>query len=114
MKENLSTRSLIIFVGLSLLIIGCGKTSNGTNPEISEGMVEYAVSFPYSEEANVMESILPEKMTMKFKNNNYYTELSTYGGVFKTNFISNYEEQKFTQLLKIFKKRMFNGSKMVE
>ncbi len=77
------------------------------DPRINEGLIEYQVTFPYLEdESNMMASLLPDKMLMHFKTDQYSTELATIGGLFKNRFVSNQSELTLIHQLKIFKKKL--------
>lgn len=74
---------------------------------IKEGVIQYHVTFPYLEdENNMMASLLPDKMLMHFKTDQYSTELATVGGLFKNRFVSDQSEKTLIHQLKIFKKKL--------
>ncbi|NNC84401.1 MAG: hypothetical protein HKN79_12575 [Flavobacteriales bacterium] len=86
--------------------VSCTEDNSIFGDYIEEGRIEYAVSFPHMEPDNVMSSILPEKMYVNFKGNKYNSEFNTYGGVFKNRITVDTEQRKYSQMLKIFKKRL--------
>ncbi|NNK80690.1 MAG: hypothetical protein HKO93_04255 [Flavobacteriales bacterium] len=86
--------------------MSCSSDKSIFGDYIEEGKIEFDVSFPHIEEDNVMSSILPEKMSMTFKGNRYNSEFNTYGGVFKNKICVDTENREYSQMLKIFKKRL--------
>lgn len=73
---------------------------------VSKGVVNYAVTFPFMEDGNTLKSIMPDKMTMKFQDNKYKTEFSTYGGMFRSNVVVDGETETYSQMLKVFRKKL--------
>lgn len=92
---------LFTFSFLVLLFIsGC---SSSDEKYISEGVIEYdAVVL---DQDNSMASIAPNKMTVKFKDNKSYAELSAGFGLFSTSFIADPEKLTMIQLVKLFNKK---------
>lgn len=98
----------ILFPALIGLIgmMAC-KRFDAFDQRIKEGVIEYQVTFPYLEdENNMMASLLPDKMLMHFKPEQYSTELATIGGLFKNRFVSDQSEKTLIHQLKIFKKKL--------
>jgi len=83
-----------------LFAISCGHTDEKF---ISEGVIEYDAKVV--DESNPMASLAPSKMTVKFKNNYSVAEMSAGMGLFATSFISNPEEKKLIQLVKLLNKK---------
>lgn len=99
----------IVVVGLAAIILfgaSCSSRSELLGFALSEGRIDYAVTFPLMEDDNVMKSILPDQMTVAFKGDKYNSEFNTYGGVFKNKVAIDTKDQSYTQMLKIFKKRL--------
>ncbi len=101
---------ILLTVLLAPILSGCDlireKVDGVFDQRISEGVIHYKVSFPYSEESGLMASLLPDEMTMWFKDNIYVTELSAGMGMFKTRFIADSKEHRLTHMLKIMNKKM--------
>lgn len=91
---------------MTLLWTSCSNESSIFGKTIDQGKIEYSVSFPHMDEDNVMASILPDKMSIFFKDNKYLSEFNTYGGVFKNKVSIDTEKREYSQMLKIFKKRL--------
>jgi hypothetical protein len=94
-------------VAMAILILsGCSIESKIFGSKVSHGIINYAVSFPLMEEGNTIASIMPEKMSMKFQDNKYKTEFSTYGGMFRSNIVVDGNEKEYNQMLKVFRKKL--------
>jgi hypothetical protein len=99
----------IVLVGLTIIglfVLSCEDKGDLFGTSLSEGRINYAVTFPQLAEDNVMKSILPDQMTISFKENRYNSEFNTYGGVFKNKISVDTKGRSYTQMLKIFKKRL--------
>lgn len=70
-----------IYAGI-LLLTACG------NGKVTEGIIEYEVSYPYLNASDFMVKMLPNKMTMRFKDNKWKTTVSK-GKSIKTEFFSD-------------------------
>lgn len=97
---------LLGLVALVITQMSCTSKTNFFGKMISEGRIDYGVTFPLMEEDNVMRSILPDKMSIFFKDNKYNSEFNTYGGVFKNKVCIDTQQESYSQMLKIFKKRL--------
>jgi hypothetical protein len=75
------------------------------HPKLSEGEIEYDVTYPAMEADNVMAEFMPKSMTYKFKNNKFITDLSAGMGMFRANFIGDCETHKMTHLVKMVNKK---------
>lgn len=88
-------------ITLSLIIASCGNVFKGK----SEGIIEYEVSYPKMEEDNFMLDFMPTTMLLKFKDDNYITDLSAGMGMFKTNYMVKSDQREFIQLVKLINKK---------
>ncbi|MBT6438373.1 MAG: hypothetical protein HOB26_07385 [Flavobacteriales bacterium] len=100
--KSISLFKLILLLGM-LNLISCD--SSIFHPKLSEGEIEYDVTYPAMEAENVMVEFMPESMTYKFKNNKFITDLSAGMGMFKANFIGDCETHKMTHLVKMVNKK---------
>jgi len=93
---------LYSFLGVLYILFAasCGQTDEKF---ISEGVIEYDAKVV--DESNPMASLAPNKMLVKFKNNYSVAEMSAGMGLFATSFISNPEEKKLIQLVKLLNKK---------
>ena len=72
---------------------------------ITEGMIEFEISYPETAAGDLMAGLLPREMILKFKNDKTIGELSAGMGVFKTALIADPETRMVHQLLKIMSKK---------
>jgi hypothetical protein len=91
---------------IGLFVVSCEKKGDYFGTSLTEGRIDYAVTFPHLDPDNVMMSILPDQMTISFKGDRYNSEFNTYGGVFKNKISIDTKGRSYTQMLKIFKKRL--------
>lgn len=98
--------SLLAVTALALVVLSC-EDFNAFDQRLREGVIEYNVTFPYLDDSNnMMASLLPEKMYLHFKRDQFSTELATVGGLFKNRFVSNQDQKQLIHQLKIFKKKL--------
>lgn len=95
-----SIYALLIFLA-SPLFFSCKKKKSGK----SEGLIEYAVSYPKMDKDNFMLDFLPKTMTQKFSNNTLLSELSAGMGMFRTCFIMDSNDKKYTHFVKLLNKK---------
>ncbi len=81
------------------------ETETGEQKKIKEGIVEYNVSYPYYTD-DFMIKLLPDVMTMEFKDNVYKNEIAK-GGLFTSAIISDCNTHTFTMLLDFGSKKMY-------
>ncbi|HET6245873.1 MAG: hypothetical protein H0V01_12460 [Bacteroidetes bacterium] len=72
---------------------------------ISEGIIEYDISYPETAEDNVMIALMPKTMLLKFKNDKVAFEFTGGMGLFKATFVSDLQNQKLLHLVKILNKK---------
>ncbi|PKQ62269.1 hypothetical protein BZG02_13205 [Labilibaculum filiforme] len=99
MKQGLSI-ILILF-----LVWGC-KTKSETETKINEGIITYDVSYFSSEKDNPIIALLPNKVELRFKNNNICLISEGYLGFFSTKFVSKYEKPNSNILLKVLSNKL--------
>lgn len=91
-KKNIFNLLAIIFIATTL-----GLTSCSGDEEITQGEIEFDIIYPYYQGSGLMASMLPEKMTMVFKDGVYKTEVAK-GSIFKTTFIIDCNKKTVTNL----------------
>lgn len=72
---------LIIFI-FSLLLFSCGKG------KIESGEIEYEITYPYNNVSNLMQMMLPKKMTVVFKGSKMIATIKK-GKMFTTQIVSD-------------------------
>ncbi len=97
-------RSWLLTFFLPVLIIGLAGCDSLYHKSISEGVIEFEITYPETDAGDLMSSILPNEMTLKFKNNKTIGELSSMG-IFTTSVIAYPDSKKVAQLVKIMTKK---------
>jgi hypothetical protein len=85
-----------------LLVTGC---KHKEEKFISEGRIEYDVVV-VDDKGSGMASMIPHKMTIKFKNNKSCATMTAGMGLFATSFISDPETETHTICMKLLNKKM--------
>lgn len=99
MKKGLS------IILILLLAVGC-KLKSDTANKINEGIITYDVSYFTTEKDNPIIALLPNKVELRFKDNNICLISEGYLGFFSTKFISKYENQSSNILLKVLSNKL--------
>jgi hypothetical protein len=106
MKKTNKIIFFALLAAVSLIVNSC-STDILWDRRLSEGVIEFAVSYPEMDPNDVMLDFLPNTMTMKFKDNKFTTELSAGMGMFKTKFISDCINKKLIQAVKLINKQYY-------
>ena len=86
MRQNQTIPVLSFAIGI-MFCTGCGHSFLGG--EVSEGVIEYAMTFPDMDPGGLMADMLPEKTTLSFNKEHQSLDLSAGMGVFKTSMVVN-------------------------
>jgi len=78
-------------LGTLLLVSGCGSTL--LSSRISEGVIEYGVTFPDMDPEGLMSGMLPDKTVLSFDREHQSMDLSAGMGIFRTSMVVNTPEQ---------------------
>ena len=103
---KLKAIGVMIIVGGIIVMYSCTGGAEIFKDKMTEGHIRYKVTYPDMDEDNMMASILPDEMEVTFKGNQYNSEFNTYGGIFKNKVTIDSEKEKYSQMLKIFKKKI--------
>lgn len=90
MRQNHFPSVTVLSLGI-IFSTGCGHSFLGG--EISEGVIEYAMSFPDMDPSGLMADMLPEKTILSFNKEHQSLDLSAGMGVFKTSMVVNTPEK---------------------
>jgi len=93
-------KQALLIILLIVIFSGCKKKSK-TDNRLKEGIITYEVSYFTSEKENPIIALLPNKVELRFKDNNICLISEGYLGFFSTKFISNYKENNSNILLKV-------------
>lgn len=99
---KLLTRYLLL---LAIIISVNGCTTYFDSGKVSEGIVEFEVSYPELDPSSVLADLLPTKMVMKFKDDKFATDLSAGFGMFKMSIVNDGDEKEFSQLVKLINEK---------
>ncbi len=99
MKFRLIFASIIIFVSIN----SCKDIQR--KDRIKEGYIEYNIEYLDNSMNTFMVSLLPKKMTVKFKNNNTINKIEGFSGIVSFTHIQNYRERKNITLVKFLNKK---------
>lgn len=102
MKFRILYIILLTLVSVLVMLWGC---KSFTTSKISEGTIEYAVSYPPGKEDNFMASMLPTIIKYNFKNNEASVDLAISMGIVSTSLIANLNKKEVTQTLSIMGKK---------
>lgn len=95
-----------VFIML-LLVAACSTISNEVfDRRISEGIIEYNISFPEMDDQSITATLLPETMEYAFKENAFSSHFEAAGGVFKNRILADAETKKVDHELKVFRKKV--------
>ncbi len=94
----MSINKLFKFFALLFIFTSC-KNGGVFDNRISEGIIEYEITYPDIDDKNPMKGILPSKMIYTFKDPLFISELNVTTG-FRIAFISDSESKKLQQIFK--------------
>ena len=78
----MKTRNTLLCFGASLLLCACG--TGLLDDRVSEGTIEYALTFPDYDPNGIMAGMLPERTMLSFNKSQQVAELSAGMGIFRT------------------------------
>ncbi len=102
MKFRVLYISILTLLALFVMLFGCDTFTTG---KISEGTIEYAVSYPPSNKDDFMTSMLPATIKYNFKNNEASVDLEISMGIVTTSLIANLEKKQVMQTLSVMGKK---------
>ena len=105
LKPTLKSTQRILFFLLAMVVLyGCGDDA-AFQKHITEGVIEYDVTYPELEDDNHMLEMLPDEMIMTFKEDKFKSELKTGAGIVEMTIIADEGERKLYNLVKLFSDR---------
>ena len=102
MKFRVLFISILTVLALLVMLFGC---ENFTTSKISEGTIEYAVTYPPGNQDNFMTSMLPATIKYNFKNNEASVDLEISMGIVSTSLIANLNKKQVMQTLSVMGKK---------
>lgn len=94
--------ALLILVALGFQ--GCKSTIWDSRPD--QGLILFDVTYPYLEKTGIMAAMLPNTMEMRFRDNQYVSDLQAGMGLFRMGFISSNETMELKNFLKVGGEKM--------
>jgi GLPGLI family protein len=83
---------------------GCGNVL--LQQKLTEGVIEYALTFPEYDPMSLMADMLPERTTLSFNETQQAAELSAGMGVFRTSMVVNNESKSMDYHLSVLSKKL--------
>ncbi|GAB4375640.1 MAG: hypothetical protein Kow0075_02120 [Salibacteraceae bacterium] len=94
----------LLHLTLSLLVFSCTEHA-AFERHVSEGVIEYEVTYPELDSNNIMLEMLPNRMIMKFKDNKYKSEMKAAAGIVEMSVLADCNTKTMYNLVKIFSER---------
>jgi len=94
----------VFFLSLIAVFIGC-KNIKPVKP-FGEGTIVYSMTFESNQNSNVNPKLLPNRLTIKFRNNNTTSKIEGMSGSVNLKYIYNVNEQKCTILVNLWNKKL--------
>jgi len=88
-----------------LTISGC--TNFRSKKDFNEGAIEYAILFEENTQPGFNSSLLPNKLTVKFRDNNTSNNIEGLSGAFNLTYINNVEDKNCLILVKLLNKKLY-------
>jgi len=94
------------FIFLFLLILtGCKDYNSKKN--FNEGIIEYSILFEENTQSHINTSLLPNKLTIKFHDNNTSNTIEGLSGAFNLTYINNVKDENAIILVKLLNKKFY-------
>ena len=97
-------KNALLLAPFALLQWGCGNSL--LHRKVTEGVIEYALSFPDYDPNGLMAGMLPEKTTLSFNETQQSAELSAGMGVFRTSLVCDNEKKEGEYRLSVLSKKL--------
>ncbi|MBK9700159.1 MAG: hypothetical protein IPO79_08690 [Flavobacteriales bacterium] len=94
-----------MLLAVALLGNGCSRNLPG-GPQVAEGVIEYALTFPDYDPNGLMAGMLPEKTTVTFTQDKQLAELSAGMGVFRTAIVTDNSRKQMDYHLSLLSKKL--------
>ncbi|MFH1319100.1 MAG: hypothetical protein ABII90_00390 [Bacteroidota bacterium] len=99
---KLFTHIIFSFSFLIISLTGCDAIFKRN---IKEGIIVFEITYPETDAGDLMASLLPNEMILKFKNNITVGEFNAGMGIFKTSLIAYPDRKEIAHLVKIMNKK---------
>jgi GLPGLI family protein len=106
------SKSILKYLPLTLLVILLVDCNRGKRPGLTEGRIDFKITYEQQEIGGYSASLLPSKMTMEFRDNMVKNTIQGGMGFFNLVNVSDLNNYQFITYLKfIDKKYIFKGDK---
>ncbi|MEO8068553.1 MAG: hypothetical protein ABI599_12730 [Flavobacteriales bacterium] len=95
-----------VFGGAAVILLANSCSSGLLHKKLTEGVIEYALTFPDYDPEGLMAGMLPEKTTLTFSETQQAAELTAGMGVFRTSMITNNERRQMDYHLSVLSKKL--------
>ena len=92
-------------LALSVIALFASSCKNFTTKEITQGTIEYDISYPNPNEVTMSMDLMPKTVTYHFNKNNTVSEITAGMGALKTMVLTDFEQKKITQTLNLLGKK---------
>lgn len=100
---NRNLQKLLILLS-AIFIFSCSESK--LNGSISEGVIEYKITYPTIEEGSYLLDLMPKKMETTFSKNNFRSDVVAGMGLFKTSIICKEGDSDFIHSVKMLSKKI--------
>jgi hypothetical protein len=93
----------IVLIGITTAFLAqsCAEEKKFTK-DISQGIIEYEVTYPDLDSNDIMLEMLPDKMVMTFKNDKFKSNMSAGAGLIEMGIMTDATTRTMYNLVKIF------------
>lgn len=99
---------------ISLLLILSGCSGNRSKGSFTEGTIEYTIQFEGTDQSKINTNMLPNRLVVKFRNNNTSNRIEGLSGSVNLTFINNVEDKNLIVLVNIWSKKLFFQDSLVK
>ena len=101
-RTSMTAITRFVFILFCVSLFSC---KNLTTEKIEEGTIEYEISYPFPNESSISAELMPSTLVYQFKEGYTLSTISASMGVFNTYIITDRDNKKLTQGLKIMGKK---------
>ena len=94
-----------LFFSLLIVFWGCNRTHS--DKSFNEGTIEYSIQFEGNDNTKMNTNMLPNKLTIKFRDNNTSNKIEGLSGSVNLTFINNVDDNTFIVLVNLWSKKLF-------
>jgi len=96
---------LYTFPLLFIVLMGCNTNRSENN--FNEGTIEYSIQFDGNDGSKINTNMLPNKLTVKFRDDNTSNKIEGLSGSVNLTFIKNLDDNNLIVLVNLWSKKLF-------